>query len=243
MPATSFGRMARRRCLNLMVLNSTPGASPEPNPVAGTACSYRHFRLTFVGIRLRIFPPWLTDSDLLLRYCPYGQYLENAMAQHDTGYKLLFAHKEMVRDLLLGFIKESWIGELDLDSLEKVSESFVSDDLRSRHNDVIWRVRWRQQWVYLYLMLEFQSTVDYYMAVRLLSYIGLLYQDLIRRREVAEDKSLPLVLPIVLYNGRRRWRAPTALRQLSVAMPRLCSPPGPSCSLVRVARGAVLHAV
>ncbi len=141
------------------------------------------------------------------------------MTQHDAGYKLLFAHQEMVRDLLLGFVKENWIKELDLDSLEKVSESFVSDDLRSRHNDVIWRVRWRQRWVYLYLMLEFQSSVDYYMAVRLLSYIGLLYQDLIRRGEVAKDKTLPLVLPIVLYNGRRRWRAPTALRQLFGWMP------------------------
>ena len=141
------------------------------------------------------------------------------MAQHDSGYKLLFAHKEMVRDLLLGFVKESWIDELDLDSLEKVSESYVSNDLRSRHNDVIWRVRWRRQWVYLYLMLEFQSSVDYYMAVRLLSYIGLLYQDLIRRGDVAKDKTLPLVLPIVLYNGRRRWRAPRALRQLFGWMP------------------------
>ncbi|WP_101676407.1 Rpn family recombination-promoting nuclease/putative transposase, partial [Alloalcanivorax mobilis] len=119
----------------------------------------------------------------------------------------------------LGFVKENWIKELDLDSLEKVSESFVSDDLRSRHNDVIWRVRWRQRWVYLYLMLEFQSTVDYYMAVRLLSYIGLLYQDLIRRGEVKQGGALPLVLPIVLYNGKRRWRAPTALRGLFDWMP------------------------
>lgn len=146
------------------------------------------------------------------------------MAQHDTGYKLLFAHKEMVRDLLLGFIQERWVADLDMSSLEKVSESFVSDDLRSRHNDVIWRVRWRGRWVYLYLMLEFQSTVDYFMAVRLLSYIGLLYQDLIRRGEVERGGALPLVLPIVLYNGQRRWRAPTGLRGLLGKMPASFAP-------------------
>ena len=43
------------------------------------------------------------------------------MDDHDTGYRLLFSHPEMVRDLLTGFVPESWVAELDLDTLEKVS--------------------------------------------------------------------------------------------------------------------------
>ena len=42
----------------------------------------------------------------------------------------------------------------------------------------LWRVRWGERWLYVYLLLEFQSTVDRLMAVRLLTYVGLLYQDL-----------------------------------------------------------------
>ena len=43
------------------------------------------------------------------------------------------------------------------------------------------------------------------MAVRLLAYVGLLYQDLIRARQFAPEGRLPPVVPVVLYNGRPRW--------------------------------------
>jgi hypothetical protein len=137
---------------------------------------------------------------------------------HDNSYKLLFSHPEMVRDLLQGFVNEPWLAELDLDSLEKVSGSYVADDLRDREDDIIWRVRFRDRWLYLYLLLEFQSRIDSYMAVRILSYLGLLYQDLIRQQSA--DKKLPPILPIVLYNGKPRWHAATDIHEL------ITSPPG-----------------
>lgn len=72
--------------------------------------------------------------------------------QHDLSYKLLFSEPRVVRDLLTGFVKEEWIDRLDLDSLEKVSSTFVTDDLRDREGDVIWRVRFGDEWVYVYLL-------------------------------------------------------------------------------------------
>jgi predicted transposase YdaD len=61
---------------------------------------------------------------------------------HDHSYKLLFSHPEMVADLLRGFVHEGWVEQLDFASLEKVSGSYVADDLRDRESDVIWRARW-----------------------------------------------------------------------------------------------------
>ena len=63
------------------------------------------------------------------------------MGDHDHSYKLLFSHPEMVRDLLTGFVREDWVAGLDFDTLEKMSGSYVSDDLREREDDVIWRIR------------------------------------------------------------------------------------------------------
>lgn len=142
------------------------------------------------------------------------------MAEQDHAYKLLFSHAEMVRDLLEGFVKEEWLSELDYGSLEKVGSSYVSDDLRERSDDVVWRVRWGEGWIYVYLLLEFQSTVEAYMAVRILTYVGLLYQDLIRTRQLSADGQLPPVLAIVLYNGAARWRAPEDLAALIQPRPR-----------------------
>ncbi|MCK4604312.1 MAG: Rpn family recombination-promoting nuclease/putative transposase [Deltaproteobacteria bacterium] len=129
------------------------------------------------------------------------------MAEYDQSYKNLFSHPQLVRDLLQGFIKEQWVAGLDLDTLEKVNGSYIADDLREREDDIIWRVRWGKEWIYVYLLLEFQSTVDPYMAVRLLTYVGLLYQDIIKTKQLLGNGKLPPVLPLVLYNGERAWNA------------------------------------
>ncbi|MCK0164341.1 Rpn family recombination-promoting nuclease/putative transposase [Marinobacter sp. S6332] len=54
-------------------------------------------------------------------------------------------------------------------------------------------MRWGESWLYVYLLLEFQSTVDKYMAVRVMSYLGLLYQDLIRQKHLTANGKLPPV--------------------------------------------------
>jgi len=133
---------------------------------------------------------------------------------HDPAYKLLFSFPELVADLLRGFVHEDWVEQLDFATLEKVNRSFVSEDLRGREDDVIWRVRWGPEWLYVYLLLEFQSTVERYMAVRILTYVGLLYQDLVRAGQVGAGGRLPPVLPVVLYNGERCWSAPEDIAEL-----------------------------
>ena len=141
------------------------------------------------------------------------------MPDHDHSYKLLFSHAEMVRDLIRGFIHEEWVDQLDFSTLEKVNGSYVSDDLRGREDDIIWRLRWGTEWIYIYLLLEFQSTVDNYMAVRMMTYTGLLYQDLIKARQLPDSGQLPPVLPLVLYNGSKRWQAAQDIEDLIQSQP------------------------
>ena len=134
---------------------------------------------------------------------------------HDAAYKDLFSHPRMVVDLLRGFAAREWSDALDFSTLEKLPAEYVSDDFRQRHGDAVWRLRFRNDtWMYLLVMLEFQSSADPYMAVRILVYTGLLYQDLIRRGELGDAGRLPPVLPVVLYNGRPRWTAPVEVGDL-----------------------------
>ena len=111
---------------------------------------------------------------------------------HDAAYKDLFSRPRMVEDLLRGFAAPEWSDALDFSTLEKLPAEYVSDDLRRRRGDVVWRLRFRDRtWPYLLVMLEFQSTTDRYMAVRILVCPGLPYQDLIRRGALGDDGRLP----------------------------------------------------
>lgn len=142
------------------------------------------------------------------------------MADHDHAYKLLFSHAPLVADLLRGFVGEDWVRHIDVDTFERVGGGFVSDDLRERESDVVWRVRLGQEsWIYVYLLLEFQSTVDFSMPLRVLTYVGLLYQDLLRQGVLTPSGRLPPVMPIVLYNGKRPWHAAVDAAELVEEVP------------------------
>ena len=73
--------------------------------------------------------------------------------------------------------------------------------------------------MYIYLLLEFQSQPDTWMAMRMLVYVGLLYQGLVKERHFTTGPKLPPVFPLVLYNGIRPWRAPQEAAELIEALP------------------------
>ena len=143
---------------------------------------------------------------------------------HDHGYKLLFSQPKVVEELLRGFLPAAWIRRLDFTTLRRGSGSVVTDVLRERHDDVIWSLSWRdskgkEHRFWIYLLLELQSKPDRYMAVRLLTYVGLLLQDLIRTKQLEPGGLLPPVLPIVLYHGKPRWWPRLDLASLFAPVP------------------------
>jgi len=69
-----------------------------------------------------------------------------------------------------------------------------------------------------YLLLEVQSKVDFLMPYRLLLYQVEIWCYLMKDQEKTKGKPktfrLPPIVPIVLYNGKRRWTVSRQFRQL-----------------------------
>ena len=147
---------------------------------------------------------------------------------HDENYKRLFASPLMVGDVLRACLPPHRVAAADFSSLGKLSPEYVSDELRKRHGDTVWHLRLGRRRVFL-LLLEFQAQDDRWMALRILTYSGLLYQELIRSRapEVAGER-LPAVLPVVLYNGTEAWTAAPEMGALIVPVGRWLAPYQPA---------------
>lgn len=139
---------------------------------------------------------------------------------HDGSYRLLFSHARMVADLLRGFVRAPWAERLDPGTLEKRSEISIGDRLDRREEDLVWRLHEHEEdGTAIYLLLEFQSSVDRHMALRMLAYVALLHQDLLRCGEAPGAQPLPPVVPLVLYNGVARWTAPLQVADLVRPLP------------------------
>lgn len=141
---------------------------------------------------------------------------------HDKSYRLLFSFPRMVEDLIRLFVGGKWLHRLDFSTLEKVSERDVSPELVRREKDLLWRVKIRPGaksaktggWFYVFLHFEFQSEPAPFMALRVLTYRALLWEDLIRQKALTASGKLPPILSVVLYNGDRPWTGPTSLGEL-----------------------------
>lgn len=130
---------------------------------------------------------------------------------HDTGYKELFSHPEFVQQLIEGFAPAEIAGLMDFSTLQIHSGNYVTPLFEEKFEDVVWSVaiHWQgvRSRVYLYILLEFQSSVDRRMPIRLLHYAACFYDNLLKSGATTPRKGLPPILPIVLYNGSRRWTA------------------------------------
>ena len=136
---------------------------------------------------------------------------------HDRTYKLLLDHPRTVWDLLTGFIGGDPADLLDERTLEQMPTEFVDESLIGSRGDMLRRVRFRdgpEEWLYLLVLLELQSTVDTHMAVRVAAFIGRIYLRLVRNGRTGPRGRLPPVLPIVLYNGHPSWTAVADVRDL-----------------------------
>ncbi|WP_089684056.1 Rpn family recombination-promoting nuclease/putative transposase [Billgrantia gudaonensis] len=130
---------------------------------------------------------------------------------HDTGYKELFSHPEFVQQLIEGFAPAEISALMDFSTLTNHSGNYITPLFEEKFEDVVWSVEitWQgvTQRVFLYILLEFQSSVDHTMPIRLLHYVACFYDHLLKSRVTTPGEGLPPVLPIVLYNGSRRWSA------------------------------------
>jgi len=121
------------------------------------------------------------------------------MAQlHDTGYKFLFSHADLVRELLEVFAPEGLSELLDYSTLRPETGSFITPAMKRREDDIVWSIELQGQRIYLYLLMEFQSSIDRGMPVRIMQYVAALYDHLIRSKQIDLVSGLPPVLPIVI---------------------------------------------
>jgi hypothetical protein len=138
-----------------------------------------------------------------------------AKPDHDGLYHRFFSEPAIVSQLLREFVAGPWLDGLDLDGLERLNTKFHADTGERREGDLVWRIPRRDGGdAYVMLLLEFQSTPDTWMALRMLVYAGLLWQQLVREQRLMPDGRLPPILPVVLYNGDPRWGVPVELGEL-----------------------------
>ena len=116
--------------------------------------------------------------------------------KYDALYKKFFTHPAMIEALMRDFVPTSLVEEIDFSTLRRLPQEHIGRDYRKKLNDIVWQLDLRGNPCYIIIMLEFQRKNDRWMALRLLTYIALLWDNMLRegryRPKPACRRSFPL---------------------------------------------------
>jgi len=128
---------------------------------------------------------------------------------HDAFFKQAFSRREVVVEFLERLLSADILRELDLDSLRQVNASYVDDDLRQAHSDLVYTVQLRDGTeAVVYMLFEHKSVPDPLAVFQCLKYW-------VRINEERRRNGLPIacVIPLVIYHGAKPWTVATRLEE------------------------------
>jgi predicted transposase/invertase (TIGR01784 family) len=114
--------------------------------------------------------------------------------------------------MLRSVLREDLARLVDWSSLERRAGSFVNEDLREQHTDLLFSARLGRGAAYFYLLFEHQSTADRWMLLRLLEYMTRIWREHLAGHPKASG--LPAIVPVVLHHSEIGWTCATAFEEL-----------------------------
>jgi predicted transposase YdaD len=133
---------------------------------------------------------------------------------HDLLARYTFGHPERAAAELHAVLPPHVVSAVDWSSLRREPGSVVDPELRETESDLLFSARLHSGHpLLLYILLEHQSSVDRWMALRMLRYV--VRQVERWRQEHPERTLLPVILPLVMYHGEDgTWTSPRRVEDL-----------------------------
>lgn len=130
--------------------------------------------------------------------------------KHDSLVKIIMTDPVAAKEFLEYYLHNDFKDLVDLSKIVIEQESYIEESLNKKYSDIVYKISTKsKEEAFVYILIEAQSTIDYWMALRLWKYTLLLCE----RHKKGRNK-LPLVYNLVIYNGKEVYNAPKNLWSL-----------------------------
>ncbi len=143
------------------------------------------------------------------RRCAVPEF-DIATHPHDAFIKELLKSSERAIAFFQGHLPPAIVASIDWRTLTLLPSSFVNQDLKQTHSDLLFSVNAAGREMLLYVLVEHQTSVDPLMPLRLLCYIV----EILREHEKNHGLPLPVVLPLLIHQGPNRWTVPAQFNEM-----------------------------
>lgn len=125
---------------------------------------------------------------------------------HDKFFKEIMSDINMAKDFISNYLPKEVVKITDLDTLKLEKDSFVEKYLKEIFSDILYKAKINGNEGYIYLLFEHKSYPSSKTTIQLLKYILKIWED-----KTPKSKKLPMILPLVVYHGKKKWNIPLKL--------------------------------
>ena len=137
---------------------------------------------------------------------------------HDQFFRTAMGYKRVAQDFLKAWLPTDLCQKVNFEQLEMQPRSHINDIRKESAVDVLFKTMIENHEAYIYLLLEHQSTPDPLMPFRILKYMCNIIDH---HLQTHDGKKIPLIYPLVIYHGKRKYPFSTDLSDLVDAPPSL----------------------
>ena len=121
---------------------------------------------------------------------------------HDKILKLSLSNKEVAKDFLITHLPKPILKTIKLQTLEICHDSYVTSELESNYSDIVYRVKSnKNNHFYFYTLIEHMSTATWDLPIRMVEYQLSIIAN--HRKQHPKDKKIPVIIPLLIYNGEK----------------------------------------
>ncbi len=120
---------------------------------------------------------------------------------HDKFLKELLADREVAIDFLKELLPDDLLAQIKPETLQAEQTSYLSEELEESFADIVWRIETHTRPLKVCLLLEHKSYKDPKVVFQILEYLALGY-----RKQSKEAKDMELIVPILYYHAKAKWR-------------------------------------
>ena len=134
--------------------------------------------------------------------------IEKTHQYHDKIFKKILDDKEELVKFLKNYINKSKEPKIEIkeEEIEKYNRNFITENFKIKEADIIYKIKNKN----VFIIVEHQSKIDYRMAERMLQYCV----EIIRSVKKKNNENYPLICPIVLYTGSKKWDSALTISQI-----------------------------
>jgi hypothetical protein len=132
---------------------------------------------------------------------PHGKFLKN-----------LLSHQPTASAFFKSVIPENMQQLLDITALEISNDQFIDDELEHQLTDMLFRIYCKDLMpAYIYLLFQHKGNPEPLMPYLIFRYMERIWEQTINQGLIGH---LPLIIPVVMYNGTAPWSVSTQFSKL-----------------------------